>query len=472
MRKSSLCVSAIAVTLAFAACRDSRIPTEAEVGPLRLSTTGEDVPPRDNTSGGEWAAFSDSELWSYIARADSVAHIGLKAVGATRGVYKGRRLLTAADWDAGKAAVLSLLGTRLVLSDTTYSVLRVRIPNQATLTVLRRVPHVDYVEPSRLLSKPGFPLLADFGCTATQWTGAYPYEAGYNPGDVMSKYFQFDYMAVQDAWRRSTGAGVTIGLVDTGVDPNQTQLTSGFAAGSSGGRWYRYMDWTGNTEVNAWTDRCNHGTRLEGVAAAPNDGTNIVGTAWRANIVSVRHHDAVNIDPIYEPDYIDAYQASQAMLRASDNGAKIIATAWGSDHSYSAMSDVIDDLHYNRGVLFVGAAGTSKCEVYLDWAKSIVVFPARKAEVMAVTGADYAGARSCESHYGSEVEIAAQVYHPTTGAVTKDGFEIVTMSGSSNAVGVIVGVGSPRLVTISVDVARSSEKSHPAVRQVLPHTLW
>jgi subtilisin family serine protease len=258
-------------------------------------------------------------------------------------------------------------------------------------------------------------------------------------------YYTDNFMAISNAWRRSNGQDITIGFTDTGIDPGQPQLTYEFAASGtpSYGRTSRYLDWRGNPDQSAWADKCGHGTRIAQAAAGPNDGKNSVGVAWKSNLVMVRHDFDVFADPFYPGGVSDAYQAGQAISRAGENGAKIIAMAWGAAESSPYISDIIDSWHYGANqVLFVGAAGTSGCDLYLDWLKDEIPFPARKGEVVAVTGVDYYGQPSCESHRGPKVELAAHVYQITAGARTLGHADVVTMDGSSNATGTIAGVAA------------------------------
>jgi hypothetical protein len=47
------------------------------------------------------------------------------------------------------------------------------------------------------------------------------------------------------------------------------------------------------TSLGSSDDACGHGTRMAGVIAAPDDGRGVMGVAWGANLVNVRHANGV-----------------------------------------------------------------------------------------------------------------------------------------------------------------------------------
>lgn len=404
------------------------------------------MPERDSTQGGQWKQMADEELWAAIQRGGRLAHVGIRKPGRTRGFYRARLLLDAADWRGGVQALAARPGVEVLLSDTTVAMVRVRLRDAAELAAVRRLPFIDYVEPVLIPARAkGQPMVAEFGCSPDPWSATYPFIGAYNPsGDVMSNWFTADYMGINNAWNRSNGSGQTIGVIDTGIDPGQPQLNAEFADGAPG-RWYRYMDWTGNTSVSAWADRCSHGTRAAAVAVAPRDGKNMVGVAWGANLVAVRQEDNVVLEPTETSgDGNDSYQLGEAIeVAAYRNGARIISMALGAPSSFAYVSDKIDRWYYypdaSKQVLFVGAAGTTFCG---DPAQSVVVFPASKPEVMAVTGVDPNGFVPCNTHYGSKVELAGHVYVPAAGAVALTGQDLSQFEGSSTATSTISGIAA------------------------------
>jgi subtilisin family serine protease len=260
----------------------------------------------------------------------------------------------------------------------------------------------------------------DWGST---WTGDRQYTAS---GDIYSQ--KLTAMNVPSAWTLSSGAGVTIGLIDTGLSSAQGQFMSTFNSGESSGRTLRLFYIT-PTFSSAY-DECGHGTRMAGIIAAPRDGASVGGIAYRSNLISVRHANGVAA--------VSSSDAAASVRGAAQNGSQVVVMAWESLNWWWQVSDEIEYWHYGRQVLFLGAAGTSGCgDGILD---SNVVFPADMPEVMAVTGITYPGGGiPCGIHRGSDVEVTAYLDVPSTGRYTAD---VVSMGGSSNATAVMGGIAA------------------------------
>ncbi|CAA9341205.1 MAG: hypothetical protein AVDCRST_MAG68-2991 [uncultured Gemmatimonadetes bacterium] len=431
----------LAALFALAACSDQSNP--AAPSEPAAARAAQPIPSRAQERPGTWVERTDAQLWAAIAAADGNAAVGLKAPGAVRGVYRGRVLVGRGDWSRGRAAVAAQPGVTLVSVDDLLPNMEVRLSGPEALAALRRLPFVDYVEPTMVDDG-----MQDFagvgGCGwGSTWTGDRQYTAS---GDIYSQ--KLTAMRIPDAWTLTGGAGVTIGLTDTGISSAQGQFTSTFATGESTGRTLKLLKISSQSSVY---DACGHGTRMAGIIAAPRDGRSVGGIAYRSNFVSVRQADGVAA--------VSSSDAKASVRTAAQNGARIVVMAWESLNWYWQVSDEIEYWHYNSQLLFFGAAGTSGCwDGILD---SNVVFPADMPEVVAVTGVTYPGGGvPCGIHYGSDVELTAYLDVPSTGQYTGD---VVEMGGSSNATAV---VGSVAALVWS----RNPGLSRDAVRQRLIQT--
>ena len=111
--------------------------------------------------------------------------------------------------------------------------------------------------------------------------------AGAGAGGAASndRYFAEQWNLTQigaaDAWRTSTGAGVLIGIVDSGIDASHPDLT---------GKVEAQADCLGGTcREGTARDRDGHGTAVAGIAAAKTDnGSGIAGVAPDARLVVAR----------------------------------------------------------------------------------------------------------------------------------------------------------------------------------------
>jgi subtilisin family serine protease len=82
---------------------------------------------------------------------------------------------------------------------------------------------------------------------------------------------------VLPAWTRTRGAGVTVAVVDTGVDPTSTDLAPNLLPGRN--------TYDGNADT---TDRAGHGTVIASVIAAPAGNGGYVGIAPEAKVLPVK----------------------------------------------------------------------------------------------------------------------------------------------------------------------------------------
>jgi subtilisin family serine protease len=413
--------AALAVAL-LAACSDGT-PTGAapDLDPA-LAAANEQVPTRRQQRAGTFLDQSDAELWAAVQASDGRVAVGLKSPGANRGVWRGRVLMNATQRLQGRSAVLAQKGVQLLAVDELLPIVELRVTNERALAAIRRLPFVDYVEPVVVPQEtPQFAGVGGCGW-GSAWTGDRQYTS---TGDIYSQ--KFTAMGIPAAWAHSSGAGVKIGLIDSGLSSTQGQFTSTFAGGSSTGRTLSLLRIP--SQSTAYDD-CGHGTRMAGIIAAPWDGQSVGGIAYKSSLVSVRHASGVAA--------VNSSDARASVRLANQNGAQVIVMAWESLNWLWQVSDEIEYWHYGRQVLFLGAAGTSGCwDGILD---SNVVFPADMPEVVAVTGVTYpSGGVPCGIHHGADVELTAYLSVPSTGRYTAD---VVEMGGSSNATAVAGGVAA------------------------------
>lgn len=405
---------------ALAACSDGS-PAGPDLDPS-LASAGQPIPTRREQRPGTLIEKSDAELWSYVQFSEGRVAVGLKQPGVARGVWRGKVLVDRNQRAQGRAAVLAQPGVQLVSEDDLLPVIEVRLADQAALSAIRKLPFVDYVEPVLIPQElPQFAGIGGCGWGST-WTGDRQYTS---TGDVYSQ--KFTGMGIPSAWSYSSGSGIKIGLIDSGISSGQGQFMSTFTAGQSYGRTLTLLRISSQSSVY---DECGHGTRMAGIISAPWDGQSVGGIAYRASLISVRHASGVAA--------VSSSDAKASVRLANQYGAQVIVMAWESLNWLWQVSDEIEYWHYSRQVLFFGAAGTSGCwDGILD---SNVIFPADMPEVVAVTGVTYPnGGVPCGIHHGSDVELTSYLDVPSTGRYTAD---VVGMGGSSNATAVAGGIAA------------------------------
>lgn len=124
-----------------------------------------------------------------------------------------------------------------------------------------------------------------------------------------------------------TGAGIRIGIVDTGINPLHEAFASAIAAGYNFRTGSEQLDDTG----------INHGSHVAGVAAARRDGSGMMGVAYGADLV------------VAATD-MSSTQLAAGITFAVSNGARIINNSWGytgntiASYSATSFSNLYPDL--------------------------------------------------------------------------------------------------------------------------------
>ena len=157
--------------------------------------------------------------------------------------------------------------------------------------------------------------------------------------------WNLDMIGAPEAWtastngRGTTGADVTIAVIDTGIDYNHHEFKGRIGAG------YDFVDGDSIAE-----DANGHGTHVAGTIAAAKDGHGITGVAHDATIMPIRVLDKNGAG--YLSDVI------RGIRWATNNGADVINLSLGGSGYSQAMADAIRHAS-RRGTVVVMAAGNA-----------------------------------------------------------------------------------------------------------------
>ncbi|MGW2463485.1 type VII secretion-associated serine protease mycosin [Streptomyces argyrophyllae] len=206
---------------------------------------------------------------------------------------------------------------------------------------------------------------------------------------------------LDELWARSTGKGVQVAVIDTGVDVKNPQLTKAVDA-SKGKNLLPDKNRKGEKidrgNKSGTTDTVGHGTRVAGIIAArPAKGTGFVGLAPDATIIPIKQNDA-------EGDGT-ADSLARAITYAVQAGADVINisqdTAEALDPKTSKLKDAVD-YALNRKVVVVASAGNDGLGGNVK-----VTYPASYEGVLAVAASDRNNERAAFSQSGDFVGVAA-----------------------------------------------------------------
>ncbi|GIE80719.1 hypothetical protein Aph02nite_66690 [Actinoplanes philippinensis] len=214
---------------------------------------------------------------------------------------------------------------------------------------------------------------------------AQAYAYGVPTGTDPSRAQQWDLtkLKADQAWKRSTGAGVTVAVVDTGVDATHPDLAGHVLDG-----YDAITDRTGPV-----TDDHGHGTHVAGtIAAVTGNGVGVAGLAPDARILPVKvlgANGGGNMSDIAE-----------GIIWAADHGAQIINMSLGSTTKVAAVSNAVSYAR-SKGVTVVAAVGNSR------QSGSPVSYPAADPGVIGVAGTDANDRIGTYSNAGNYVDVAA-----------------------------------------------------------------
>ncbi|SCL62251.1 type VII secretion-associated serine protease mycosin [Micromonospora citrea] len=195
-------------------------------------------------------------------------------------------------------------------------------------------------------------------------------DAKSRPDQVRDEQWQLDLLQARTAWRSSTGRGVTVAVIDSGVDATHPDLA---------GRVLPGLDLVAPGESADAADPVGHGTTVAGLIAGRNDDDRgAVGLAPDARILPVRVLDAEN-------RYDDAMIVAKGVRWAVDNGARVINLSLGGSGDSAALAAALD-YAFARDVVVVACTGNVAAST-----SSKVWYPAREPGVIAVAGLDRDG---------------------------------------------------------------------------------
>ncbi|XLZ71527.1 S8 family serine peptidase [Massilia sp. SR12] len=200
-----------------------------------------------------------------------------------------------------------------------------------------------------------------------------------DPG--LGSQWHINKIGAPGAWDSTQGGGLTIAILDSGVDAAHPDLVGNLVPG------YNSYDNNSNT-----ADICGHGTKVAGAAAAvTNNGLGVAGVAGQARIMPIRIAFLSN-GACY------AYFSTMAsgLTWAADHGAKVANISYASVPSSYAVQSAANYLRSKGGLLFVSAGNYNRDEGFTPTNSMIAV--------SATTSTD---ARAGFSSYGAFVGLAA-----------------------------------------------------------------
>ena len=200
-----------------------------------------------------------------------------------------------------------------------------------------------------------------------------------NPASGSYQYMH-DTVDSYAAWGVTTGKGVTVAVIDTGVKANHEDLPN-----------LRRVEVTNGDESLGLDDTAGHGTHVAGIiGAAMGNGKGGAGIAPGATILSLRVVNAAGY--IYDSALI------AALRTAVKNGAQIVNISIGGT-AYNAVFQKVINEAAEAGVTVVAAMGND--------GTNCLNYPAGYDNVIGVVSVDRTNNRASGSSYGTWGDVAA-----------------------------------------------------------------
>ncbi|MGW4132286.1 type VII secretion-associated serine protease mycosin [Amycolatopsis japonica] len=266
-------------------------------------------------------------------------------------------------------------------------------------------------------------------------------------------------MAADRVWSLTKGAGVTVGVVDTGVDAGTPQL--------SDGRVKPGLDVTVPERGTANNDCYGHGTFVAGIiGAAAVPGTGFAGVAPEATILPIRCAITTTDG---SPPVLTATEMAEGIRAAVDGGARVINISASTDTPDQRLADAVR-YAAQRDVVVVASAANSAQQ------GDPVTYPASYPTVIAVGAIDMTGKKADFSQTGRFLSLVAPGVGITS--IGPGGGGHWVGSGTSYAAPFVAGVAAlvrayrPHLSAEQVKHRLEATADHPPAVLPDPQLGW
>ncbi|MFF9475160.1 S8 family serine peptidase [Streptomyces roseolus] len=204
--------------------------------------------------------------------------------------------------------------------------------------------------------------------------------------DARSQQWYLDAMKAEEIWKKTTGKGITVAVIDSGVDPSTPSLKGKVLKG-----------WDASESKGDETDDYSgHGTTIAEVIVGSGAGGGLKGLAPGAKVIPYRVADTER----QNEQAVNAFDVEQAIKAAADGDARIINLSIASDY-YSEGEREAVKYAQSKGKLVFAGAGNNGAEGNKEQ------YPASYPEAIAVAGSDRDGSVAEYSQHGKNIDIAA-----------------------------------------------------------------
>ncbi|MEV4332541.1 S8 family serine peptidase [Streptomyces sp. NPDC049597] len=204
--------------------------------------------------------------------------------------------------------------------------------------------------------------------------------------DAQAKQWYLDAMNAEEIWKTSTGKGITVAVIDTGVDPSTPPLKGQVLKGKD----------VAEAKGDETDDYSGHGTTMAELIVGTGAGGGIKGLAPGAKVIPYRVSDT----ELQNNEKVNAFDQEEAIRAAADSEAQIINVSFGNEYYSSSVRSAVKYAQQKGKLLFSSSGNEAKKGNKKN-------YPAAYPEAVAVGAAGRDGKVGDYSTYGDFVDIAA-----------------------------------------------------------------
>lgn len=308
-----------------------------------------------------WWNVSHRTLSDSINNVNGYVIIGFKNPNDLSGVdEKGKILIEAENLHKGIEVIKNLGISHINEIEKIPAISAKMEANPQLIEKIRNHPFIDYVEPDGNTKSLSSALITNF-----------EYE-------LQNQDIPWNVARIQapEVWNRTTGIGVDIHIIDTGVT-NVLDLNP-------------VTRYTNDGDLDDFREGDGHGTLIAGITSALDNNIDQVGIAFDSDLWSGRYPEDVNQRISFITDAI-------GFARSNDTFVINLSFAIGQN---SALTDQINGAYNIDGLIIVAGSGDTQVS-------NNVLYPARINSVIAVASTDFNNNQSAFSPTGPEIEISA-----------------------------------------------------------------
>ncbi len=192
--------------------------------------------------------------------------------------------------------------------------------------------------------------------------------------------YGIDSINLTRVWKHTKGAGIKVGVVDTGIDPTHPDLEANVKGGIS------FLP-----SNESWEDERSHGTHVAGTIGSLDNDFGVVGVAPEVDLYSLRVFSASG-------DFTNASALIEAIDWSLANGIHILNMSLGGP-DFSTLERIAFEKAEAEGLIIVAAAGNT--------GDGVVQYPAAYAGVIGVGAINSSFQIAGFSTMGTFVDVSA-----------------------------------------------------------------